>query len=227
MKKLFLLLFLGLTTLSCSSDSSSGSSLSDTPTAKPEFDNSKMGIYKGVFVGSSGTVLININNDSTVSATLVIDGATYTFTTTESIPTGNDTDIEDMTFTSGSMSFDFSVSAQGLYPTVSNITFSGHPNASINIIKEYSDALVKCYVGTFGGDDTGVFNIIISDGEVYGLAKSNDGEGFSVNGILNGSTIAGTFTGGVFSGTLSGNHISGSWENSLSESGTWSGHRKL
>ena len=36
--------------------------LSQVPIAKSQYDNSNFGIYKGVFVGSSGIIIININN---------------------------------------------------------------------------------------------------------------------------------------------------------------------
>jgi hypothetical protein len=226
MKKLFFVIIFGALALSCSSDSSSEESFSNTPLAKSQYDNSNFGIYKGVFVGSSGHILINIKNEGTLSATLVINGSTYNFTTSESVTA--DTAIEGLTFTSDGLSFDFNVSATGYGATVSNITISGHPNANINIVKEYSDGLVVCYEGTFSGDDNGVFNIMTLDGDVYGLAKSSeDNQSFNINGAITATTISGSFTGGTFTGSVSGNTISGSWANSALETGSWSGNRKL
>ncbi len=226
MKKLFLFLILGTLTLSCSSDSSSGNSISNTPEAKSQYDNSNFGIYKGVFVGSSGTVHIDINNNGTVVASLVIDGTTFTYTTTETVTLNSA--INGLTFTNGSSSFDFSVDATGNSATISNIVISGHPNANIYIVKEFSDALVKCYTGSFSGDDSGVFNLIVSDGEINGLAKSNSGnESINLQGLEANNVITGSFSGGTFSGNVSGNNISGTWQNISSESGNWSGTRKL
>ena len=88
MKKLFSLLFIVTFLISCSKDSSSDSStpiLSDTPLAKAEYDSSNFGIYKGIFTGSSGIITINIKNDGSLNATMVLDGTTYTFTTTETV----------------------------------------------------------------------------------------------------------------------------------------------
>jgi len=226
MKKLFLFLILGMLTLSCSSDSSSGNSISNTPEAKSQYDNSNFGIYKGVFVGSSGTVNININNNGTIVAILVIDGVSFTYTTTESVTLNSV--INSLTFTNGSSSFDFSVDASGNSATITNIVISGHPNANMQIVKEFSDALVKCYTGSFSGDDSGVFNLIVSEGEINGLAKSNSGsESINLQGLEANNVITGSFSNGTFTGNVSGNNISGTWHNTNSESGNWSGSRKL
>lgn len=227
MKKIITLLFIGMLCISCSSDDdNSGPSFSNNPQAKAQYDGNNYGIYKGVFVGSSGNVLINIKNEGVLSATLVIDGVTHNFTTTESVSEG--TAISDLTFTSGGFSFDFNVNANGTDPWVSNINFTGHPQADIDVLKELSTALVMCYQGTYAGDDSGVFNMITQSGEVYGLAMSvSDSESIYLEGIISSSTITGEFFGGTFSGTLNGNSISGIWQNTLSESGTWSGIRTL
>lgn len=225
MKKLFFTLILGTLFLSCSSDDS-GPSLSNTPDANATHDSSNYGIYKGVFVGSTGTVLVNINNEGTISADLTIDGNKKTYTTTETVTEGSA--ITGLTFTNGSSSFDFNVGSSGINPTINNINISGHPNASITLVKEYSDSLVKVYLGSFSGDDSGTFNLITEGTDIYGLAKSNgDDSSIYLSGGLTGNTVAGIFEGGTFVGTVSNNHISGTWQNTLSESGSWSGNRKL
>lgn len=224
MKKYLSLFIIGFLLISCSSDSS-GPALSDTPQAKVEFDNSNFGIYKGVFLGSSGTVLININNEGFLEANLTIGGSTSTYTSTETATLNSA--IAGLTFTNGSNSFDFSVTANGGNPTVSNINISGHPNATIKVLKEFHNVLAKAYLGSFGGDDSGLFHIVIVDAVVDGVAKSNDGDAFNVDGTVTGNTITGSFEGGTFTGTSSGNSISGSWQNDIGESGSWSGIRKL
>ena len=226
MKKIILVLLIGVLTFSCSSDSTSSSSLSNTPEAKAMYDSSNYGIYKGVFVGSSGSVYININNDGTIFATLVIDGTTFNYTTTESATLNSI--ISGLTFTNGSSSFDFNVDASGNFATITNITINGHPNANMSVTKEFSDTLVKCYIGSYSGDDTGVFNLIVSGGEINGLAKSNSGsETIDLEGYETNNVISGAFNGGTFSGNVNNNSISGSWQNTSSESGNWSGNRKL
>ena len=228
MKKFITLICMGLFFISCSKDDNSSSSpiLSNTPMAKAAYDSSNYGIYKGVFVGSTGNVLININNDGTISATVVIDGVTYNFTTIESV--SENQYITGLTFTSGTMSFDFNVSADGSNPYVSSIIISGHPNSTIAVVKEDSEHLVKCYQGTYSGDATGTLNLCVIENEINGLAKPNDDiysirlEGEVINNQVNGH-----FEGGTFSGTVNGNNISGTWQNIESENGTWTGTRTL
>ena len=65
----------------------------ETPEASELFNTSNFGIYKGVFVGSSGIVLINLNNNNTISASLKIDGVNYIFSTNESITENQQTEI--------------------------------------------------------------------------------------------------------------------------------------
>ncbi|NHM05740.1 hypothetical protein G4D82_00770 [Flavobacterium sp. CYK-4] len=230
MKKIFTLLLIGIFCIGCSSDSdsSSSSSLSSTPMAKAEFDTKNFGIYKGVFSGSSGTVLINIKNDSDViKAVLVIDGTTYNFTCTEDATLGQA--ITGLTFTSGDMSFDVNVSATGDDIAVVSSTIPAHPGATFNIIKEYSTDLVRCYQGTYTGSAQGTLNLILIDQEIYGLSRSNEegSEAQFLNGSFIENQINGSFNGGGFSGSMSGNNISGQWQNDLQESGTWTGRRTL
>lgn len=85
-----------------------------------------------------------------------------------------------------------------------------------------------CFQGTYGGDDSGVFNLITQNGNVYGLAKSNGAtDSIYLEGTITSSNITGVFTGGSFSGTLNGNSIGGNWQNTILETGTWSGQRTL
>lgn len=234
MKKIILLLVFSMAFASCSDDDKNDTStppddtaLSTTPEALALHDASNYGVYKGIFVGSSGTVYVNINNSNSVSAKMVIDGTVYNFTTTESVSNGQD--ISGLTFTNGTSSFDFNVLADGENPLIDNLNISGHTNAYVQIFKEYSFAHIKCYLGTFSGDSVGVFNLATtSDGYALGLALPND-DMFAIymDGSITGTSITGTFEGGTFSGTLNNNTISGTWQNSTPESGSWIGTRKL
>ena len=236
MKKLFLLLLVSTFLISCSSDSSSensGPTLSNTPLAKAEFDNSNLGIYKGVFTGSSGIITVNIKNDGNINAILVLDNVSYTFTTTETV---SDTgDISALTFTSGAMSFDLNISNNGETIETTALIFPTHPTATISIVKEYSDMLVKCYQGTFTGTSSGVLNVITIDNSVYGLAYPNEAEDASyLSGMINGTALTGTYGSdpvqGNFSGAISGNTITGAWESIDTQnpgSGNWTAQRTL
>lgn len=236
MKKLLLLLLVTTFLISCSSDSSSdssGSTLSNTPLAKAQFDNSNLGIYKGVFTGSSGIITVNIKNDGNVNAILVLDNVSYTFTTTETV---SDTgDISALTFTSGTMSFDLSISNNGDIVEISSLNFPNHPTATISIVKEYSDMQVKCYQGTFTGTSSGVLNVITIDSDVYGLAYPNEAEDASyLSGTINETSMSGTYGSnpiqGNFSGSISGNTITGQWGSIDVQnpgSGNWTAQRTL
>ncbi len=236
MKKLLTLLLVSTILISCSSDSSSdnsGPTLSNTPLAKAEFDNSNLGIYKGVFTGSSGIITVNIKNDGNINAILVLDNVSYTFTTTETV---SDTgDISALTFTSGAMSFDLNISNNGETIETTALIFPTHPTATISIVKEYSDMLVKCYQGTFTGTSSGVLNVITIDNSVYGLAYPNEAEDASyLSGMINGTALTGTYGSdpvqGNFSGAISGNTITGAWESIDTQnpgSGNWTAQRTL
>lgn len=233
MKNFILLLVFTITLSSCSKDDNNSSpapedSLSTSPEAKVEYDANNYGVYKGIFVGSSGTVYVNINNSGSVSARMVIDGIATAFTTSESVTMGQE--ISGLTFSNGSSSFDFNVLADGENPSIDNINMSGHPNAAVQMFKEYSFAQIKCYLGTFIGSQSGVFNIATTaDGYALGLAApTGDPNAIYLDGTIeNGTSLTGTFEGGTFTGTINNNEMSGSWQNSVPESGTWSGKRKL
>jgi hypothetical protein len=230
MKKIFTLLLIGIFCIGCSSDSDSGSgtSLATTPSAKVEYDSSNFGIYKGVIIGSTGVITINIKNDGNLKATLVIDGVTSTYTSTGEVALNQP--INNLRFTNGSNTFDINVSANGNDIMVTDSNIENHIGATFNIIKEYSTDLVKCYQGTYTGtNDNGVFNIIIIDQDLYGLSRSNlfQDDTLFLNGDFIENTISGTFEGGTFSGSTSGNNISGTWQNTSQETGTWTGQRTL
>ncbi|MBU3682346.1 MAG: hypothetical protein FGM16_10470 [Flavobacterium sp.] len=231
MKKLLLLLFAGLIFTACSSDSNTpaGPTLSDTPTAKIQFNDTNFGIYKGIIVGPSGVITLNIKNDGFLNATVVLDGESYLFTSEGTVTEG--LDITDLVFTNGDKSFAVSVSANGTNITETAISFPGYPSADMLLTKEYSDAQVTCYQGTYSGDATGVFNFLAIGDNVYGLSLGSDGlNNFYIQGSRSGNSLTGTYDLGIFSGTYTGNNVSGTWDDDTSgssNSGTWSSQRKL
>lgn len=235
MKKLLLAVMIATMAISCSGDSKSDNGTTPTPGAKAEFDSSNLGLYKGVFVGSSGVITLNIKNDGAVNAKLVLDGVTFNFTTSETV--GDSGDISNLTFISGDKSFDISISGNGENVTASAINFPGHPNATLNILKEYSDQVVHCYEGTFTGSSTGILNVMTVDNFVSGLAFPTGAEdAYFLEGTRTESNMTGTYgepapgDGGTFTGTISGNNISGAWQSTAtgsSDSGTWTATRTL
>ena len=231
MKKLFTLLFIGVLLAACSKDNDASPTitplLTALPDAKVEYDNSNFGIYKGVFVGSSGIVKINIKNDGNLSATITIEGNRFNFTANE--PVFEDQAITGLTFTNGDKSFDFNCAANGDNVVIDAISFAGHDQASINVMKEYSDTLVKCYQGRYTGTvDQGVFNIMVAGAAVYGLALSDPLDSvLYIAGVTKNMTISGTMENGSFSGSIFGENMSGVWQDNSHNSGAWTAKRTL
>tara|TARA_B110000003_G_scaffold200168_2_gene198764 strand:+ start:1844 stop:2563 length:720 start_codon:yes stop_codon:yes gene_type:complete len=227
--KLGITIFLISFIFSCSDSngpSINNNGLAESPEALTQFDNSNFGIYKGVFVGSSGIIVINVNNDNlTISATLVIDGITFLFTTTDIIQENQDISIN---FINGNNSFTFSVFADGTNPFISNLSILGHPNANITLVKEISSSLIELFEGSYVGvndsQEAGTFNAIVGGNEMVVLAYSTSYEVFyTAEGTIDDSTIDGvTSTGTNFTGTIDSNEMSGNWNNSQSnENGNW------
>lgn len=233
MKKLLVLLFAGLIFTACSSDSNTpaGPTLSDTPTAKIQFNDTNFGIYKGIIVGPTGLITLNIKNDGFLNATVVLDGVSYLFTSDGAVTEGQD--ITDLVFTNGDKSFAVSISADGTDISETAINFPGYSSADILITKEYSDAQVTCYQGTYSGDLTGVFNFLAIGNYVYGISLGSDGlNNYFIQGTRTGNTLTGTYEEpmGAFSGSFTGTTASGNWQDttpSSSDSGTWSSQRTL
>lgn len=206
-------------------DNGTNPPLPETPIAKAQYDTSNFGIYKGVFVGSSGTIIIDISNSDAITATLEIDNVTYNFTTNQTIQINQPTTL---TFSSGENSFTFTVAANGANPTITNLVMNGHDDPALLVVKETSTAIVKCYEGTFTGEDNGIFNAVTYDDKIKALIKSSK---YHSNFIATGTvsnhqiTATGTVTGGAtFTGTIDGNTASGTWINESADlNGTWSG----
>lgn len=234
MQKTTLLLLITFTLLSCQNNAENSTSkkeisekLSEAPEAKSDYDVSNYGVYKGIFTGSSGTVYINIHNNGSVSAKMVIDGIVYKFTTKETIAEGKAISL--LTFSNEKGSFDFSVQSNGENPIINNIKISGHPDSHVQIFKEYSFAQIKCYLGTFTGDKDGIFNLATtSDGYALGLAVAKgDTATIYMDGSIEKANIKGTYEGGQFSATIKNEKVTGTWQNDTPQTGSWTATRKL
>ena len=231
MKKLLVKLLL-CTTIIFSSCSENDPSISmndiaeETPDALSQFDNSNFGIYKGVFVGSSGTILVNINNNGVLSVSLTIDGVNYPFTSSETITENQQTEI---TFAFENNSFTFIVDADGSNPQITNVSIEGHPDASLIVVKENSSYVAELYEGTYEGidqnNDAGTFNAIVFNDEVYVLYKSTVyGSTSNAVGSVDGNAISGVSSQGtIFSGNIEDNEVmNGSWNiTQTNEKGIW------
>lgn len=208
-----------------------------TPEAKAANDNSSKGIYKGIVVGSSGTIKFDIaNNDTTLRAFMTIDGVAVVLTATVSWVSGASY-VSPFTGTMNGqpVSITFSVDANGGNPVVTSMTIPGHPNATLAISKETSTNLIKCYEGTAKNLTTGktaTFDLLLVTSLKRWYARVKE------DGATSSSTVEGTFTDNTLSfddgkgasgtATLSGDNITnGTWKNSKPENGTWEAKRTL
>ena len=211
-----------------------GVTLATMPDANVQFDNSNYGVYKGVFVGSSGTIVINLNNNGAITATAIIDHVRFDFTTTDVITLGQASTIH---FVSGVNSFTYSVNASGANPTFSNIILPGHVQPNISVAKETSSNLVVCLEGTYtttsGPADHGTWNFIVTGTQMAGIGYSTSGNsqltltGTVVNNILNGTaTPPPPNSIATATGSFNGANSSGTWSNTgTGQTGTWTATR--
>jgi hypothetical protein len=253
----FLVLLFSFT--SCKKDEDSASfdcaTCVNTPVAVAAEDTKSGGVYKGTIVGSTGTITIYLKNgNAEIKATIVLDGVIYNLTTTGLADWTSGQGIEGATFTSGELSFTFSVGSDGGEPSVSNIVIPGHSNIEVNISKETSTELIRVFEGTYKKatpvvvDPLGTFNLVIENNEFSIVAKDKPREDkpnpepmlitggtVDANGnfeliILPSKDDDGTVT---IKGKIVGDELSGTWENnnptnpSGSESGTLSAKRTL
>lgn len=109
--------------------------------------------------------------------------------------------------------------------SVINGTFTG-PDGIVGsfsaVDTRASSATTFC--GTYGGDESGVFNMVIhADGNITGTWANVDGSSGTFWGQLNGTSITVTTNdGSTATGTLQGDTVSGTVTNG-NQSGTWRG----
>lgn len=131
--------------------------LSNIPETKPQYDNTAFGVYKGVIIGSSGTIIFRINNgDNVVKGYLTIDNQKDTLTTTSTITLGQP--LSNVLFTGKISSMRVSANVDGSNASLSDIQINGHNNVTGFIIHENSTKQVLCYEGTFSGGASGIIN---------------------------------------------------------------------
>lgn len=121
---------------------------------KPQYNNTSFGVYKGVVIGSVGTIVLKINNgDTVIRGYLSIDNVKDTLSTTQQVAAGQP--IVNLNFTGRISSMTLSANADGSNALLSNLIIAGHPNATALIVHENSNQQVLCYGGTFSGDLNG------------------------------------------------------------------------
>jgi len=235
--KFTLIMFCLFIIAACSDDEPSAykcKDCADTPEALAINDNSGKGIYKGLVIGSSGTMKFNIGNDGTYSATLSLDGETYELTTDDVF---NEEGGFQGTFygtmnTTDDIEIEFYTDPTGSFYYIDYIDIPGHDDAYIDIYKETSDALVRVFEGEYKGDASGTFNMIVQ-GSNWSVAARDDQdptgqEQSYFEGIVNSNEELVCDCGDVeITGSIDGDSISGDWVGGNEDSGTWSGKRTL
>ena len=214
-------LLVGTVFFSCSKDDNTPKSsytcltCNTTPDALAANDVSIKGVYKGIVVGSTGTISINIQNgSSTITATMVLDGVSVALTSSVSLVDGQPYVAPFTgTFNGSPITMTFSVGLGGSSPTIVSSSIPGHPNAIFLLSKETSTSLIEAFQGTYTYDgQTGVFNIVIARSvSKWGYAEKNDQSGVtsSGSGTLNSSgqlldkdnKIVATITGDLIHGS--------------------------
>lgn len=193
---------------------------SRTPDALAIHDSSIKGMYKGIFVGSTGSISINIQNGvNTITVLLVIDDISIALTSAVEVVEGEPYVAPFTGIYNGQpIAITFSVGIGGSSPTMISSDIPGHPNAVFVVVKETSTSLIEAFEGTYAtGNETGTFNIILSRAvSLWGAIAKKDGttETSEGDGTINGSNqlvdgdgsgrIIGTITEDVIQGSFVG-----------------------
>lgn len=207
----------------------------DQPEANAAYDNTGQGIYKGVVVGSTGTIKIDVaNNGSSITAVLIIDGISVSLTGNGSYSTSSGFNSS----LSGSLDGGFVVIPFGVSTTgdvtIGTPTIPGHSGVAIKVLKEKSTHLVEVFEGEFGGGDSGTFNLVMvrnsnGEGEWVAIAKSDSNTFFT--GEIGNNQLVGGNSDFVIVGKVAGDNVSGDWEyvvnGTTATSGKWVGKRTL
>jgi len=206
-----------------------------TPDAKAANDASSKGVYKGVVIGSSGTIMFDIANNGTgITAIMIIDGVTVNLTATVTWQPGA-AYLTDFIGTLGGQPvvIHFTVGASGQSPTVTSANIPGHPNATLNIIKETSSGLVECFEGSYHSTkpEDGTINLILSRtlGTWLGFARPNGAttSGTAGTGTIVSNNLIDPSQNNQVIGTLSGDNLNGSFLDSNGKTITITCHRSL
>jgi hypothetical protein len=126
---------------------------------KPAYDHTSFGVYKGVIIGSTGTIIFRINNgDDNIKGYLAMDKTFDTLSVNQTLTSG--LPIVNLAFTGNFSSMTLSADADGNNATLSDIRINGHGSVAGLIVHENSNLQVECYEGTFSGGLTGTMNLV-------------------------------------------------------------------
>lgn len=165
-----------------------------TSTAEPEDDNKSSGIYKGSFVGSSGSFKITLTAD-VIGCVLTVDGVAHNLTSNDITGSDLGNAISNALFSDakGEVNLTFSVDANGENPVVS-LKIEGHSNIETIVFKETSSNQIKVYEGysydtypSRGVQCIDHINIILGANNVAKVAFKSSGNSLSLNNGNSGS----------------------------------------
>jgi len=165
MKKIFTLLFISTMLFSCSQDSeiideNELEALSfEEKLAKGDFDDSNLGIYKGLFTTLDGqeraTIHVTLNGISEPTVEFSFpDFTKAVIRSKQDISKGQA--VEGMKFNEGDFDFTFKVDQDGSNPVMENVTYKGQ-KGDVVVVKETSKAPVQTKTGTYTCE-TGCFD---------------------------------------------------------------------
>jgi hypothetical protein len=189
--------------------------LATAPETKAQYNNTSFGVYKGVIIGSTGTIVFKINNgDNVLKGYLTIDNTKDTLSTMQTVVAGQA--INNINFTGRISSMTLSANADGNNAIVTNVSITGHSNVAVLIIHENSNKQILCYEGTYSGNRSGTLNCVrvgANNGDTaYVLAEINDTlkiQGYAQ--VSNNSTTITVGTPFVIQGSFSENNFNGTW----------------
>jgi hypothetical protein len=239
MKKIPVLLFVAITFFACKKAGDTPAEVpykcaacTTTPQALAANDASSKGIYKGIVIGSTGTIVFDINNSATtITAVMVLDGKTVNLVSNVTWTAGQPYVAPFTGTLNGSaISITFSVSANGGSPIVTTSSIPGHPSTTFSILKETSTSLIECFEGTYSTTkpETGIFNVILSRNlKVHSGTSRKDGT--TTNGPFNGSINAANelidASNNKYLATLSGDNLTGTFVDGSGSTVTVKGKR--
>lgn len=195
------------------------------PEARVEEDSRSGGVYKGVFVGSTGYVKI-VMQDGIKSVVVTMDGVTKNLDLITLSPS-NWTSGQELTqavFAKDNWTVRFSVKGEGGDPDV-KVEIPNHEKIIVTIVKEKSSAQVKVFEGNItyeGKSANSIFNFVVS-GELFVGQGRMPGENdvYSMYGILvndtkiqgsiNGATVSGKIDAEMASGTIVTSNATADW----------------
>lgn len=204
-----------------------------TPDALPENDHSAKGVYKGVEVGSSGTLSIDIQNGSNnITGIMVLDGISANLTSGVTYVNGEPYVAPFTgTYDGNPVTLTFSVALGGGAPTVISSDIPGHPDAVFTIYKETSTSLIEAFEGTYSkAAETGTFNILVSRAlNLWGGVAKGNAPGSTVDdidGTMSGNKLIETDS-GTEAGTITGDELNGQFQDDENRTITITGRRTL